>query len=68
MSLLARLEAVSVPPARSRRKTKAQSQGFRFTLLRSRGAPYRPAADGLRYARLEVRRKAPTRGMRLRAV
>jgi hypothetical protein len=68
MSLLARLEAVSVPPARSRRKPKAQLQGFRFTPLRSRGAPYLPAADGPRYARLEVRCRAPTRGKRLRAV
>jgi hypothetical protein len=69
MSLLARLEAVTVPPARSRRKpNKAKLQGFRFTPLRSRGAPFLPAADGPRYARLEIRRRAPARGKRLRAV
>ena len=45
-----------------------QVQGFRFTPLRSRGAPHRPAAEGQRYARLEVRRAAPARGKHLRAV
>jgi hypothetical protein len=68
MSLLARLEAVAVPPARSRRKSKSQAQGFRFTPLRSRGAPYHPATDSRRYARLEVRRRTPARGKHLRAV
>lgn len=69
MSLLARLETVAVPPARSRRKpAKAQTQGFRFTPLRSRGAPYRAASDSQRYARLEITRRTPARGKHLRAV
>jgi len=67
MSLLARLEAVSVPPARSRRKPR-KAQGFRFTPLRSRGAPYLPAADGRRYARMEISRRAPAPRKRPRAV
>ena len=63
MSLLARLKAVSVPPARNRRKpNKAHIQGFRFTPLRSRGAPAVPkSTDGRRYARIEMSRRAPAR-------
>ncbi len=62
MSLVARLRSVSVPPARRRRKPKAQALGARYTPLRSRGAPLQPRPDGRRFARLEVDGRAPARG------
>lgn len=63
MSLVARLQSVSVPPARRRRKSsKTKATGLRYTPLRSRGAPLLPRADGSRFARLEIDGRVPARG------
>lgn len=62
MSLVARLQSVSVPPARRRRKPKAQTTGLRYTPLRSRGAPVLPRTDGRRFVRMEIGGRAPARG------
>jgi hypothetical protein len=62
MSLVARLQSVSVPPARRRRKPgKVQAVGLRYTPLRSRGAPVLPRSDGRRYARMEISGRMPAR-------